>query len=259
MMGHRNTREKLQRARIIRQIAHQQEQEDEFQTRSQQSDTRPNMLDSAQHGDEAALLTLQGMVGNQALQRMLDGASQLQRTPDGTHIQREEELNQSFTVSHNVPLIPQSSGMSCWAASAAMMVGWRDSMSIPDTEIANAAGAFTQYQNGLLPNDRSIFPIWGMVDMPPQSYSILGLKGMIEDFGPLWFASDVGSPHARVITGIYGDGTADNTFLKINDPWPVGRGAQYDISLATMTRQVESLYGQEAPRYLDPYYFARLQ
>lgn len=203
------------------------------------------------HRDPRAILSLQRMIGNHEVQRLLNGETTVQREGG--------EGGQSFSVSHTVPLIPQSTGMSCWAASAAMLVGWRDSMSIPDGEIANAAGAFSQYQNGLLPNDRSIFPVWGMVDMPPQSYSITGLREMIESYGPLWFASDVGSPHARVITGIYGDGTPDNTFLRINDPWPPGTGAQYTLTISQMTQQVESLYGQESKDYIDPYYFARLQ
>ena len=41
---------------------------------------------------------------------------------------------------YDVPLIPQTSNMSCWAARMAMILGWKNKMSIPDQVIAKNPG-----------------------------------------------------------------------------------------------------------------------
>jgi hypothetical protein len=40
-------------------------------------------------------------------------------------------------------------GMSCWAASAAIVVGWRDQVSIDPTAIVAGTGIWSAYTNGL--------------------------------------------------------------------------------------------------------------
>jgi hypothetical protein len=44
------------------------------------------------------------------------------------------------------------------------------------------------------------------------------LYQLLENYGPLWVASNSPDPHVRVITGIEGDGTADGSVLDILDP-----------------------------------------
>jgi hypothetical protein len=43
-------------------------------------------------------------------------------------------------MQYNVPIVAQTSSMSCWAASIAMILGWKRRMSIPDTVIAANPG-----------------------------------------------------------------------------------------------------------------------
>ena len=58
--------------------------------------------------------------------------------------------NESFDVNlTDVPLINQLTNMSCWAASAAMVVGWRDRLSINPAAIAEGTGDWSAYANGL--------------------------------------------------------------------------------------------------------------
>lgn len=159
----------------------------------------------------------------------------------------------TYDLTFDVPLIPQQTGMSCWAAGAAMLVAWRDQMSIDPSEIANATGAWAAYRHGLLPNDTSIFPVWGMVPEAPQSYSVEGFYGLLNMHGPLWVAGAVPGPHIRVVTGMRGDGTPDGTTLLINDPWETGMatfhmpnaGAQYTRSYSQFVREMETLARSE--------------
>ncbi|MEW5918517.1 MAG: papain-like cysteine protease family protein, partial [Gemmatimonadota bacterium] len=55
----------------------------------------------------------------------------------------------AIDVRHEVQLVPQLTGFSCWAAGAAMLVGWREQMSIDPSEIARATGYWAQYAAGL--------------------------------------------------------------------------------------------------------------
>jgi hypothetical protein len=81
--------------------------------------------------------------------------------------------NESFDVNFtDVPLINQLTNMSCWAASAAMVVGWRDRLSIDPAAIAAGTGIWSAYTNGLAPGDiPSLATAWGLTMEPPQSYT----------------------------------------------------------------------------------------
>src|SRR5215472_2447680 len=60
---------------------------------------------------------------------------------------------EEFDIWHEVPLVPQLTGMSCWAAAAAMIVGWRDCVDIDPTEVAHGVGRWEAYRDGLEPED----------------------------------------------------------------------------------------------------------
>ena len=156
-----------------------------------------------------------------------------------------QQSGQSVSLRFTVPLVPQQTGMSCWAAGAAMVVGWRDQMSVDPSEVARAAGAWAQYQSGLAAEDTSIFPVWGLEPETAQSYTVDAFYSLLDRFGPLWVAAAVPGPHIRVVTGLEGDGTPDGTTLYINDPWPVGQGAQYTETYTQFVARQETLARQE--------------
>src|SRR6516165_3366446 len=128
--------------------------------------------------------------------------------------------NESFDVNlTDVPLINQLTNMSCSAASAAMVVGWRDRLCIDSAAIAAGTGVWSAYADGLAPADiPTLANAWGLTQEPPQCYTIDGLRDLLQSKGPLWVAAAVPGLHAIVVAGVYSDGSVDNTFVRINDP-----------------------------------------
>ena len=165
-----------------------------------------------------------------------------------------EAALETFSVKYDVPLVPQQTGMSCWAAGAAMIVGWRDKISIDPSEIAKGIGYWAPYQQGLSAEDTTMFAAWNLVPEAAQSYTIDGFRRLLEDYGPLWVASAEPGPHIRVATGIWGDGTPDNTYVEIADPWETGMaafhlpnsGARYTETYRQFVAKQETLARRES-------------
>ena len=128
----------------------------------------------------------------------------------------------AIDVRHEVQLVPQLTGFSCWAAGAAMLVSWRDRVSVDPSEIARANGYWAQYAAGLHPEDVGMFNTWRLRPEPAQSYTVGGFAELLRRHGPLWVASAEPGPHIRVVTGMVGDGTPNGTLVHINDPWEQG-------------------------------------
>jgi hypothetical protein len=151
-----------------------------------------------------------------------------------------------YTVSGIVPIIAQPSSMSCWATVATMLKSWKDSASYTIETVVDAAGAEyrTMYDNDTgLPTAKTgdFATAMGFKTEPPMSYTVSGFRALIENFGPLIVIDDEDlSPnwalHARVVRGIYGDGTPDGTFIRINDP---AGGRQYTESYIAFMQKYE--------------------
>lgn len=126
----------------------------------------------------------------------------------------------------DVPSYPQTSPASCWAASAAMVVGWRDRVSIPDSEIARRVPAIDAYRSGLWPSDRrQLADAWNLVAEPPASYTLEAWAQMLQAYGPLYIDmtwSGTSGGHVRVLVGMESDGSPDGsgTTMFMHDPWP---------------------------------------
>jgi hypothetical protein len=126
----------------------------------------------------------------------------------------------------DTPYQPQSSDSSCWAAAAAMVVGWRDRVCIPDAEIAAHVAVIDAYRNGLPPSGRQVLAdAWGLVAEPPASYTVEAFRQMLADCGPMYVGMNwdkQGGGHARVLVGMESGGAADgsDTTMFLYDPWP---------------------------------------
>ena len=138
---------------------------------------------------------------------------------------------QSFSLHwDDTPYLPQTSINSCWAASAAMVVGWRDRISIGDQEIAAHVPVLNAYIDSLPTSKRTtLADAWGLVCEPPASYDIAAFQKMLTDFGPLYVgmkANHRGGGHARVLVGMESDGADDgsNTTMFLYDPSPDSAG-----------------------------------
>lgn len=159
---------------------------------------------------------------------------------------------------YDVELVPQDTNMSCWAASMAMILSWRDQASYDPRRIAENPGGtnympqYAQNGPGLDPNDRYILERNGFVLESPQCYMPAAIETMLLQFGPLWFASLVpAGPHIRVIRGMTGDQ------VYVNDPAPVGQGSQYLRSFNDLFGEMETLGAQELNQR-SPVYIAHL-
>jgi hypothetical protein len=157
-----------------------------------------------------------------------------QDLPIELHRRRER-----FDLWHEVPLVQQLTGMSCWAACAAMLVGWRDCIEIDAEEVARGSGRWHAYSDGLEPKDVEAFArAWGLVVARPREISVPELRRLVEDHGPLWVGEASPGLHVIVIAGMYGDGTPEGTFVRIADPWPIGRGERYTIRFSELRRNL---------------------
>jgi hypothetical protein len=178
------------------------------------------------------------------------------RAPGARALSGEQSFDLNWS---DVELVPQLSSMSCWAASAAMVIGWRDRVSINPEEVARGGGYWQQYHDngGLQLTSIAAFGrALGLQVEAPQCYSITGFRQMLETHGPLWVSAVTPGYHAIVVTGMYSDGNPDGsgTFVRILDPWgrgpgnpnapgaynpTPGQGSQYTLSWPDFTREYE--------------------
>jgi hypothetical protein len=143
---------------------------------------------------------------------------------------------------HEVPLVPQVTGMSCWAAAAAMIVGWRECLPVNPEALARGAGRWQEYRIGLLPDDLgTLCRTWGLVAEPPVPLGVPRLRDLLERWGPLWIGEADPGLHVVVVVGMSGDGTPGGTLLRVADPWPIARGERYTISYAELHRNFHAV------------------
>ena len=152
--------------------------------------------------------------------------------------------DEAFDIWHEVPLVPQLTGMSCWAAAAAMIIGWRDCLDIDPEEVARASGYWSDYRDGMHPNDIDAFAhTWGLHVAPVESLTVARLRELLERNGPLWVGEASEGLHVVVVAGAFGDGTPDGTFVRVLDPWPAGRGERYTLTMADLQDSLRAAYG----------------
>ena len=169
-----------------------------------------------------------------------------------TALDAAQSFDESWT---DVDLLGQPTNASCWATAGAIVYGWQNQVSISPETIASLFGRDTSA--GLAPSDRkALADTLGLVSEPPQCYSVDRFRGLLENHGPLWVGihTDDGWNHAVVVTGMYGDGSPDGTFVRINDPWgrtpgtpakpgshnpTPGQGSQYTLPFNEFMKEYE--------------------
>jgi hypothetical protein len=130
-------------------------------------------------------------------------------------------------------LIPQQMRMSCWYASAQMLITWRQDrvqQSLPwlvppdlDAQCVAIRDGNAGLQN---PQIVAMAKRIGLKAIPPMSPLPETLEDWLRSYGPLWVN---GKTHIVVIAGI------DTTMqmVKVYDPWPPGVGKVEWRSLVT--------------------------
>lgn len=142
----------------------------------------------------------------------------IQPRKPATSVVRAKTLGgESFTVNWDeVQSVAQPTDVSCWATSAAMVLGWRDNMSLTVEGIAAVAGKTTAI--GLDPAQVGKFASdVGLTAESPQSYTVDAFRNLVTNNGPLWVGAAVPGLHAIVVTGVYSDGA--ESFVRVTDPW----------------------------------------
>src|SRR6185503_3007100 len=82
--------------------------------------------------------------------------------------ERSDPAGGSIDVWWEVPLVPQVTGMSCWAAAAAMLIGWRDCVHVDPEAVAQACGRWAEYRDGLEVSDvRGFAAAWRLIAERP--------------------------------------------------------------------------------------------
>ncbi len=215
--------------------------------------------------DKGNLLTIAGFILTTCLSAQVSDSTNWSGNPDLV-----------YAVRYDVELVPQSTGVSCWAAATAMIVGWRDFAVLNPEDIAEGTGYWAQYNHErysisrtLDPEDLNMFEIWGLVPDTRRTFNLDDIGELLWRYGPLWVATlenlnDRGrlDPHIRVITGIEGDGSAQGTLLYINDPWDRNRqrfrspnfGSQYTETFQEFIQKMTSL--QDMEQNVDAIYLA---
>lgn len=142
-----------------------------------------------------------------------------------------------FDVFHQVPLVPQTTEMSCWAAAAAMVVGWRECLGLEPEALVLGRRAREAYDYGLTPHDiLGLARAHDLQVLPTRSYDAWEFKRLLERHGPLWVGHADPDLHVVVMVGIRGDGSPEGTWVRINDPWPIGIGERYERGYAEWLR-----------------------
>lgn len=157
----------------------------------------------------------------------------------------------------DVPIIAQPSEMSCWSASSAMLVSWKKQASLSIESVMDMAGSYFRRkfdsknpsEQGLYPaEEKLLFSRLGMKTKEATNYTAQGILTLLKNHGPIFVVGNEGSVsspmiHARVITGISGDGTPEGTQLKINDP---AEGKSYTESFSAFAKKYESVADVDA-------------
>jgi len=144
-----------------------------------------------------------------------------------------------YTVSGIISPLRQPTGMVCWATVATMMISWRNQRSSSiETAMGNVGATYVakvRANSGLSVSEKpSFLSTVGLTFEYPQSLSIGGWETMLRNYGPIWITTAEGSDssfgiHARILSGIRGDGTPEGTNLSITDP---GNGTTYSEKFA---------------------------
>lgn len=151
-----------------------------------------------------------------------------------------------------VDLVPQQTAMSCWAASVTMIIGWAQQTCIDPATLTDIPGFQDAYAtNGLdITTASNALTTWGLVTEAPQDYTAQGFLNLLDQYGPLFIAANVGTEsrvanHARVVTGF----DLDQDVVSINDPWgadmpnfvATNPGQQYTMTYEALLGQMDSL------------------
>ena len=154
----------------------------------------------------------------------------------------------SFDVQGEVAVIAQPKSMACWATVVTMNMSWKNqqSFTIEDAMDSLSSDFRKIYDDntGLAPDRvQDLASATGMTVEYQKCETPESILGMLENYGPVIVIDDEDpsanfAVHARIIRGIFGEGDAANTKLKIIDP---NGGKTYEESFQDFTSKYEAM------------------
>ncbi len=154
----------------------------------------------------------------------------------------------SYDVPGFVTPVAQPKSMACWATVATMIMSWNDEVSYSIEGAMDSLGDdfrdMFEDNTGLAADRMQDFAdATGMTVEYQACETPESILRLLENYGPIIIIDDEDSSgnfavHARIIKGIYGDGDADNTYLKIVDP---NQGQEYDESFEDFASKYEAM------------------
>jgi len=160
----------------------------------------------------------------------------------------------NFSVPGTVPNLQQPTRNTCWATAATILVSWKTNSSLSiqtvmqraDTNSSSAFGFANKFSNdqGLSGSLKPDFlKALGLKAEPPMNPTIAGWQNLLRNNGPLWVTTNEGTRqnfaiHARIMTAIAGDGSADGTFVTFIDP---ADGQVHSESMTTFVNKLEQV------------------
>ena len=130
----------------------------------------------------------------------------------------------SYHVPGIVPVLKQKDDMACWITVATMMLSWRENGNYTVDELAAKLGdpwkLYYDTNTGLPASAQTEFTKKiRLKEEPPANYILNAYREMLRRFGPLWIITgDELGAHARLITGVEGDGSYEHSLFIIIDP-----------------------------------------
>jgi len=128
-------------------------------------------------------------------------------------------------------LIPQKKDMSCWYASAQMLISWKQKRRMQSIQglvppnLDAQCRALRVADSGITnPQIITMAKRLGLLAVPPMSPTYSTIEKWLRQYGPLWVN---GKTHIVVMAGINGDK------VKIYDPAPINRGSVGWRSIST--------------------------
>lgn len=153
-----------------------------------------------------------------------------------------------FEVTGDIPVIAQPQSMACWATVTTMLMSWKQQQCLSIEDAMDSLGSdfrsLFDTNVGLAPDRVSdLSAATGMTVEYQRCETPDSILQLLENYGPISIVDNEGSTtnwavHNRIIKGIHGDDTPDNTFLEIIDP---GDGTSYDESFTTFESKYESM------------------
>ena len=206
----------------------------------------------------------------------------------------QKDPSDYISVLQDVPLIGQKNNYTCWAASIAMMKSWKQNEPLTIHEVLFDRFNFKTFpywldyvfstdgieiyyphlKDGTIEESLNVGGTGGLdrsewedfyektmgLTGYKMSYSLSGILQLLQNKGPLLVSIDpvldgeTPGGHSIVVTGMYGDGSAEKTFVRYNDPWRGGTVKEESFSVFTL-KMMEALSSSNGANYTYLYYF----